>query len=146
MALGELQNLQDIDLSSNQLSGGIPMSLENLKMLRHLNFSLNKLSGEIPNGGVLKRLGASPFTGNLGLCGTWVSLPPCFASQHKSHSPLKRVIIFVVVATIIVAWCLFLGYLWRSRNQKKPILRVGTEVFHMESSSLQEMYLVRPTC
>ena len=79
------------------------MSLENLKMLSHLNFSFNKLSREVPKGVVFKKLGASLFIGNLGLCGTWVSFPPYFSNKHKSHSPLKRVIIFVVVATMIVA-------------------------------------------
>eukprot|EP00253_Pinus_taeda_P024557 PITA_24557 len=130
MSLSELQSLQDLDLSSNNLSGGIPISLANLTLLRHLNFSFNKLSGEVPNGGVFKKIGATTFMGNLGLCGPWVNLPPCHAKKHKSVLNLKRVIILVVVVAIVVL-CLFLGILWRKnckrhiQKETGPSLNVG---------------------
>ena len=107
------------------------MSLENLKMLHHLNLSFNKLSGEAPKGGLFKKLGATAFTGNIGLCGSWVSLPPCSVNEHKIHSLLERVGMPIVAATGIVV--LLLGILQRSRNLKKPTVKVGTQVLLMES-------------
>eukprot|EP00253_Pinus_taeda_P018796 PITA_18796 len=99
-------------------------------MLQHLNFSFNKLSGEVPKEGVFKKIGATAFMGNLGLCGPWVNLPPCYAHKHKSVLNLKRVIIPVVVVAIVVL-CLFLAILWRKncrRNIQRetgPSLNVG---------------------
>eukprot|EP00253_Pinus_taeda_P023241 PITA_23241 len=130
VSISELLSLQDLDLSSNNLSGGIPISLANLTMLHHLNFSFNKLSGEVPKEGVFKNIGATAFMGNLGLCGPWVNLPPCYAHKHKSVLNLKRVIILVVVVAIVVL-CLFLAILWRKncrRNIQRetgPSLNVG---------------------
>eukprot|EP00253_Pinus_taeda_P011660 PITA_11660 len=89
-------------------------------MLRHLNFSFNKLSGEVPKGGVFKKIGATAFMGNLGLCGPWVSLSPCYSHKHRSVLDLKRVIILVVSIATIVVFCLFLGILWR-QNCKRHI-------------------------
>jgi hypothetical protein len=128
MSLGELQSLQCMDFSSNNLSGGIPTSLANLKMLNQLNFSFNNLSGQVPKGGVFKNLGATAFMGNLGLCGPWVSLSSCSAHKHKSVSHLKRVIIPVVVAAVIVVSCLFMGLLWRQNHKKNIPIEVGASL------------------
>ena len=126
ISLGELQSLVDMDLSSNNLSGGIPMSLANLKMLSKLNFSFNNLSGEVPKEGVFKILGAIAFKGNLGLCGPWVSLPPCSVGKHKSVSHLKRVIMAIVAAAVIILLCLFLVFLWRQNHKRHIPIEVGT--------------------
>eukprot|EP00253_Pinus_taeda_P029766 PITA_29766 len=130
VSISELLSLQDLDLSSNNLSGGIPISLANLTMLQHLNFSFNKLSGEVPKEGVFKKIGATAFMGNLGLCGPWVNLPPCYAHKHKSVFNLEKVIIPVVVVAIVVL-CLFLAILWRKncrrniQRETSPSLNVG---------------------
>ncbi|XP_057845332.2 putative leucine-rich repeat receptor-like serine/threonine-protein kinase At2g24130 [Cryptomeria japonica] len=90
---------QGIDLSGNQLSGGIPsISSGNLQYLnlshnmfegpvRGLDFSMrtadlsyNNLSGEIPQTVPFTNLTASSLRGNPGLCGTgqWIfSFPAC---------------------------------------------------------------------
>jgi hypothetical protein len=128
MSLDELQSLQDMDLSSNNLSGGIPMSLANLKVLIHLNLSFNNLSGEVPKGGVFKKVGATTFVGNPGLCGPWVSLSPCSAHKHKSVSHLKRVIIPIVAVAVIIVLCLFLGFLWRRNCKRHTPIEVGASL------------------
>ena len=46
--LGNLRNLQNLTLSHNQLRGRIPTQLGNLTKLYHLNLSYNQLSGSIP--------------------------------------------------------------------------------------------------
>ncbi|KFK43036.1 hypothetical protein AALP_AA1G070400 [Arabis alpina] len=43
-----LQYMYGLDLSSNQLSGEIPVEIGNLKSIRSLNFSSNYLTGSIP--------------------------------------------------------------------------------------------------
>jgi len=136
--LSELQNLHSINLSSNNLSGEIPMSLEKLKALSYLNFSFNKLSGEVPKGGIFKMLDATSFMGNVGLCGSWVRLPPCNANQHKSHFHFKRVIMFVGAVATIVLSGLFLGILWRQnqrrQNQRRVICASSLTVGHQRIS------------
>ena len=46
--LGGLSNLQSLDLSFNELSGEIPAELGGLSNLQSLDLSFNELSGEIP--------------------------------------------------------------------------------------------------
>jgi len=145
-SLGSCKVLNYLNLSYNALEDLIPVPLGKLQNLQDMDFSFNKLSGEVPKGGGFKNLGAAAFIGNIGLCGSWVSLPPCSGNRHKSHSLLERVIMPAVAVTAIIVLCLFLGVLRRSQNRKKPVLKVGTQVFHMENSSLEEVYLMRPTC
>ncbi|KAJ1256296.1 hypothetical protein BS78_02G152800 [Paspalum vaginatum] len=47
-SIGNLSSLEQIELFSNQLSGGIPVGLGGLKNLRSLDISMNRLTGEIP--------------------------------------------------------------------------------------------------
>ncbi|GLJ09755.1 hypothetical protein SUGI_0115270 [Cryptomeria japonica] len=111
-SLEKLLNLKGLDLSSNNLSGRIPMTLEKLKALQHLNLSINKLSGEVPKGGVFKKLNATSFTTNLGLCGPWVMLPPCSAPKHTSLRHLKSVFIPIGAAVFVIC-CVVIFFLWR---------------------------------
>eukprot|EP00253_Pinus_taeda_P014691 PITA_14691 len=132
-SISELQNLQDMDFSSNKLSGEIPISLEKLKMLHHLNFSFNKLTGKVPKSGIFKMLDAAAFMGNVGLCGSWVGLPPCSAREHKSHFHLERLIIAVGAGTLIVLLCLFLGIMWK-QNHKTLMATVSLKVAYQRIS------------
>ena len=45
-----MSDLESLDLSSNELIGGIPTELTNLNFLFALNLSQNKLVGMIPQG------------------------------------------------------------------------------------------------
>ncbi|GLJ09756.1 hypothetical protein SUGI_0115330 [Cryptomeria japonica] len=111
-SVGKLQDLKGLDFSSNNLSGRIPLTLVKLKALQHLNLSINKLSGEVPKDGVFKKLNATSFTTNLGLCGPWVMLPPCPCPKHKSPRHLKSV--FIPIGTgVFVICCVVMFFLWR---------------------------------
>lgn len=58
-----------LDLSSNNLSGGIPQFLGNLKGISAPNLSFNNFEGEVPKHGVFLNATAISITGNDGLCG-----------------------------------------------------------------------------
>ena len=69
-SLGQLTQLQWLDLSSNQLSGTIPLSLGQLIKLQQLYLSLNQLSGTIPSSlGQLTQI-QSVYISNNQLSGT----------------------------------------------------------------------------
>ncbi|EFJ13176.1 hypothetical protein SELMODRAFT_37867, partial [Selaginella moellendorffii] len=69
-SVGNLTWLESLDLSSNKLTGGVPESLLKLPSLRFLNLSSNSLSGKIPQGPKIRSFPAAAFTDNPGLCGT----------------------------------------------------------------------------
>ncbi|XP_078149357.1 receptor-like protein EIX2 [Carex rostrata] len=73
---GFMQRIESLDLSRNNLTGPIPESLTNLTFLSYLNLSYNNLSGKIPSGNQLSTFtDPSAYTGNQYLCG--FPLPDC---------------------------------------------------------------------
>ncbi|KAG8058141.1 hypothetical protein GUJ93_ZPchr0002g25931 [Zizania palustris] len=70
--LQSICNLTDLlllDLSSNNLTGTIPASLNNLKFISQFNISYNDLEGPVPDGGQISTFPSASFDGNLRLCG-----------------------------------------------------------------------------
>ncbi|CAL4982453.1 unnamed protein product [Urochloa decumbens] len=67
--LGNLTQLEALDLSSNGLSGEIPRELASLNFLTTLDLSNNKLVGSIPESPHFMTFSNSSFLGNSGLCG-----------------------------------------------------------------------------
>uniref|UniRef100_A0A7N2L605 Disease resistance R13L4/SHOC-2-like LRR domain-containing protein n=2 Tax=Quercus lobata TaxID=97700 RepID=A0A7N2L605_QUELO len=72
--LGNLLALEALDLSSNKLTGEIPMQLTLLTFLAMLNLSQNYLIGPIPQGKQFNTFGNESYDGNLGLCGSPLSI------------------------------------------------------------------------
>uniref|UniRef100_A0A7N2M8K4 Disease resistance R13L4/SHOC-2-like LRR domain-containing protein n=1 Tax=Quercus lobata TaxID=97700 RepID=A0A7N2M8K4_QUELO len=72
--LGNLLKLEALDLSSNKLTGEIPMQLTLLTFLAMLNLSQNYLIGHIPQGKQFNTFGNESYDGNLGLCGSPLSI------------------------------------------------------------------------
>ncbi|KAF8036836.1 hypothetical protein BT93_C2528 [Corymbia citriodora subsp. variegata] len=73
LALGNLTNLGWLDLSLNKLSGVIPRKLGDLTFLGYLNLSKNQLIGRIPQDKQLSTFSNGSFNGNPSLCGTPLS-------------------------------------------------------------------------
>ncbi|KAK1437126.1 hypothetical protein QVD17_02911 [Tagetes erecta] len=65
--IGNMKDLQSLDLSVNMLDGSIPQELTNLTQLSFLNVSYNHLSGRIPR--FEQGFSELSFEGNEGLCG-----------------------------------------------------------------------------
>jgi hypothetical protein len=66
-AVGNLTNLEVLDLSNNRLTGEIPRALESLHFLSYFNVSNNDLDGPVPAGGQFCTFPSSSFAGNPGM-------------------------------------------------------------------------------
>ncbi|GLJ20193.1 hypothetical protein SUGI_0366540 [Cryptomeria japonica] len=83
-SLGEIQELESLDLSHNLLIGSIPDSLGNLNMLGYLDLSHNNMSGRIPQVRLLDTFSGLSCVGNADLCGD-----PLNISCGTSAPPLQ---------------------------------------------------------
>ncbi|GKV51215.1 hypothetical protein SLEP1_g57884 [Rubroshorea leprosula] len=80
----QMRQLESLDLSHNQLSGHLPGSMSQLNFLSTLNLSYNNFSGRIPLSTQMQSFNASAFVGNPSLCG--LPLTPTCPGDEKSKS------------------------------------------------------------
>ncbi|GAY63481.1 hypothetical protein CUMW_225970 [Citrus unshiu] len=85
-ALGNLIKLKSLDLYSNLFNGTIPDTLANLKQLKYLDLSNNRLSGPVPDNGSFSQFTPISFENNLNLCGPNTK-KPCSGSPPFSPPP-----------------------------------------------------------
>ena len=81
--LGNLTGLTWLNLSNNQLTGGIPPELENLTNLTALDLAANQLSGLVPLG--VAGVGANASTCYMG--GNALSLPDTPEYRNLTDPP-----------------------------------------------------------
>ncbi|GAB4856631.1 hypothetical protein Ancab_040500 [Ancistrocladus abbreviatus] len=85
-SLGSMSSLESLDLSYNMLSGDIPQDLTALTFLEIFNVSYNKLTGAIPQHNQFNTFGNDSYEGNIGLCGSPLSIKCRKIPQQQTHS------------------------------------------------------------
>ena len=88
VSLSSLKSIEELDLSSNNLSGQLPRLLVNLSFLVLLNLSYNHFDGEVPTKGVFNNKTRISLAGNGKLCGGSDDCiyHPATLKIKKSHS------------------------------------------------------------
>ncbi|KAH6832245.1 hypothetical protein C2S53_005594 [Perilla frutescens var. hirtella] len=127
--LANLNSLNYLDLSINNLSGKIPGFLISLSSSSSLNLSFNNLEGEVPSTGVFSNTSAVDIRGNPRLCGgiPELHLPACplqepqrIRRKHGLKTPILILIIVLPTSFAALSLLLLLIYCTRTRLQKPP--------------------------
>jgi hypothetical protein len=120
--IGDLKQLESLDLSYNELTGEIPSGLSDLTSLSYLNLSYNNLSGAIPSGRQLQTLDSQIdiYIGNLGLCGYPLSkncsTSTTGAGQSVGHEDADHVVplyLGMCIGFVVGLWTVFCTMLTR---------------------------------
>lgn len=153
-SFASLMSLQVLDLTGNLFSGTIPASLSNLSQLQYLDLSFNNFTGQIPALGVFRKLNASSFLSNPGLCGPPLTraCPIVTAKYVTASSPtrglkieFKILIVFgSLFALAILLLCLRCAYdasRQINRDRILPMLspRESDLVSHLKRFTAQEL-------
>ncbi|KAJ1381000.1 Serine-threonine/tyrosine-protein kinase, catalytic domain [Sesbania bispinosa] len=113
-SLGDIASLETLDLSSNNLTGPIPQSLEKLQYMVMLNLSFNHLEGVVPMKGVFMNLSRVDLRGNSKLCGLNNEIVQKLGVSLCVVAKKKRNILLPIILAIITgAIALFISILYR---------------------------------
>ncbi|KAK9081982.1 hypothetical protein Syun_030964 [Stephania yunnanensis] len=146
-SFGSLQGHQGLDLSLNNLSGEIPMFLQNLSSSsQYLDLSFN--NGAMPTEGLFKNASAFSILGNNKLCRGILELQLPLCPDHiQKHSNKKhqislhlKVAIGVIVSTTVIA-ALLLAVVCFVRRPKNGIEQMQNNLHdHHERVSFLDLH------
>ncbi|XP_020576190.1 tyrosine-sulfated glycopeptide receptor 1-like [Phalaenopsis equestris] len=141
MQLCNLTNLEKLDLSTNNISGMIPSLLNNLHFLSSFSVAYNNLEGPIPSGGQFDLFSISSYEGNSKLCGKMLrncsnQTRKAFPSENE-HMNKKTIVSMVFGIIFGGVFVLIISILITCNKMKsKQSRRNGTMVkFNISSTS-----------
>lgn len=125
VSLSSLKSIEEVDLSSNNLSGQLPRLFVNFSFLALLNLSYNHFDGEVPTKGIFNNKTRISLAGNGKLCGGFdgLHLPSCHSKRSRKVTRLILVIPVIISCLVILEegvlhMNLLIGYLWHSSFQQ----------------------------
>lgn len=125
VSLSSLKSIEEVDLSSNNLSGQLPRLFVNFSILVLLNLSYNHFDGEVPTKGIFNNKTRISLAGNGKLCGGFdgLHLPSCHSKRSRKVTRLILVIPVIISCLVILEegvlhMNLLIGYLWNSSFQQ----------------------------
>jgi hypothetical protein len=132
--MGNVTGMLQLDLSGNELDGGVPVELTELERIWYLNLSSNNLTGEVPALlGKMNSLTALDLSGNPGLCGDIAGLKPCGSDgsaggrvgQRRYNTRLILAVALSLGAALLI--CMAAGAFLLVVRKKKSKRRIGQE-------------------
>ncbi|CAL5386024.1 unnamed protein product [Camellia sinensis] len=133
LEITNLQRLENLNLSHNNLSGIIPKGFEDMQGLAFIDISYNQLQGPILMSNAFMNASIEALQGNKDFCGNVKGLQPCKVpfALHK-HTLEKRTLVLVVVLPLSGALLLlgaFIGLLimFNSRKTKSQVEEGDTQ-------------------
>jgi hypothetical protein len=103
------------------------MSLSNLQYLEQLDLSFNNISGEVPMNGIFSNKTAVQIDGNQGLCGGLLDLhllachvTPINSSKQRRHSIVQKVVI-PLSSILLVAIVITVMLIWRGKQKRNKL-------------------------
>ncbi|BAT91413.1 hypothetical protein LR48_Vigan05g229700 [Vigna angularis] len=143
-SIATLPSLLILRLDSNKFQGQIPLfqhfNTTSYYPLRIINFSNNQLEGPIPPS--LITFGASPFSGNPGLCGAPLK-NVCQEVATPSKMRLLKILLAIVTSALIVAILVIVLVIYRLRSLTSQLQQQSSAEDHM-ASTLQGQVQVPP--
>ncbi|KAK3033896.1 hypothetical protein RJ639_033531, partial [Escallonia herrerae] len=118
-----MQSLDRLNLSRNELSGGIPKTFE-AKALLYIDISYNQLQGPIPNSVAFRKASIETLQGNKDLCGNVTGLKPCKnPSAMNKHIPKKshKLVLMISLPLLgsVLLLCAFIALLISYEQRKR---------------------------
>lgn len=129
LELGNLNMLGSLNLSHNRFSRILPSSIERMKRLVILDVSYNNLEGPVPKG--FQYALVNWFIHNMGLCGDYIGLPPCYSPPtHNSRNKRQKIVIAIgilLLASVLSGIMIF--YIRWKRKPEDTSTTIGRDVF-----------------
>ena len=88
--LGEIQSIETLNLSHNELFGSVPATFDEMSSLTNVEISYNFLEGPLPNKKAFSEAPFEALRNNKGLCGNAFGLKACPSSITWRKNPSEE--------------------------------------------------------